>query len=213
MSFNPFSTYLNVKNLEQLLWRHIISEATPYGNSVCGASVAIHRSSVHAICHRNTVGNTRRCRFESCSDRRHALSFKTVFQTIFSKHARQIVTSNCGQLVSLFWNGTRAASQLVDVCVAEAVRRQDDRQQNAMHIHSQRPCPIITVRPAEHRRHAKSFHYSSQKGQLRERRKKKVWYILDLCVSSLRRGHANLLCIVPIFADDQVWPWFRFNFS
>jgi len=30
----------------------------------------------------------------------------------------------------------------------------------------------------------------------------KKWYILDLCVSSLRRGHANLLCIVPIFADD-----------
>ena len=27
-------------------------------------------------------------------------------------------------------------------------------------------------------------------------------YILDLCVSSLRRGHANLLCIVPILADD-----------
>ena len=26
-------------------------------------------------------------------------------------------------------------------------------------------------------------------------------YILDLCVSSLRRGHANLLCIVPIFSD------------
>ena len=31
--------------------------------------------------------------------------------------------------------------------------------------------------------------------------KKKKWYILDLCVSSLRRGHANLLCIVPIFTD------------
>ena len=30
----------------------------------------------------------------------------------------------------------------------------------------------------------------------------KKWYILDLCVSSLRRGHANLLCIVPIFTDD-----------
>ena len=26
--------------------------------------------------------------------------------------------------------------------------------------------------------------------------------LLDLCVSSLRRGHANLLCIVPILADD-----------
>ena len=33
-------------------------------------------------------------------------------------------------------------------------------------------------------------------------KKLKKWYILDLCVSSLRRGHANLLCIVPILADD-----------
>ena len=31
---------------------------------------------------------------------------------------------------------------------------------------------------------------------------KKFETILDLCVSSLRRGHANLLCIVPIFTDD-----------
>ena len=31
----------------------------------------------------------------------------------------------------------------------------------------------------------------------------KKWYtLLDLCVSSLRRGHANLLCIVPILTDD-----------
>ena len=28
-------------------------------------------------------------------------------------------------------------------------------------------------------------------------------------MSSLRRGHANLLCIVPIFADDRVLPRFR----
>ena len=26
--------------------------------------------------------------------------------------------------------------------------------------------------------------------------------LLDLCVSSLRRGHANLICIVPILTDD-----------
>ena len=30
----------------------------------------------------------------------------------------------------------------------------------------------------------------------------KKWYILDLCVSSLRRGHANLLCIVPILSYE-----------
>jgi hypothetical protein len=32
-------------------------------------------------------------------------------------------------------------------------------------------------------------------------RKKNVGPFLDLCVSSLRRGHANLLCIVPILTD------------
>ena len=30
----------------------------------------------------------------------------------------------------------------------------------------------------------------------------KLLTLLDLCVSSLRRGHANLLCIVPILTDD-----------
>ena len=33
-------------------------------------------------------------------------------------------------------------------------------------------------------------------------RKKQLFALLDLCVSSLRRGHANLLCIVPILTDD-----------
>ena len=32
---------------------------------------------------------------------------------------------------------------------------------------------------------------------------KKLFTLLDLCVSSLRRGHANLLCIVPILTDDH----------
>ena len=35
-----------------------------------------------------------------------------------------------------------------------------------------------------------------------KRNKKKLFTLLDLCVSSLRRGHANLLCIVPILTDD-----------
>ena len=34
------------------------------------------------------------------------------------------------------------------------------------------------------------------------RKIKKLVTLLDLCVSSLRRGHANLLCIVPILTDD-----------
>ena len=32
--------------------------------------------------------------------------------------------------------------------------------------------------------------------------RKKLFTLLDLCVSSLRRGHANLLRIVPILTDD-----------
>ena len=31
---------------------------------------------------------------------------------------------------------------------------------------------------------------------------KEMFTLLDLCVSSLRRGHANLFCIVPILTDD-----------
>ena len=37
---------------------------------------------------------------------------------------------------------------------------------------------------------------------VRTDRDKKSSTLLDLCVSSLRRGHANLLCIVPILTDD-----------
>ena len=36
---------------------------------------------------------------------------------------------------------------------------------------------------------------------LNEKFQKKFGPFLDLCVSSLRRGHANLLCIVPILSD------------
>ena len=36
---------------------------------------------------------------------------------------------------------------------------------------------------------------------LGEKKTKKFGPFLDLCVSSLRRGHANLLCIVPILSD------------
>ena len=37
---------------------------------------------------------------------------------------------------------------------------------------------------------------------IQSRTSKKPLTLLDLCVSSLRRGHANLLCIVPILSDD-----------
>ena len=38
--------------------------------------------------------------------------------------------------------------------------------------------------------------------EARMRFTKELFTLLDLCVSSLRRGHANLLCIVPILTDD-----------
>ncbi|XLU97561.1 hypothetical protein S245_011901 [Arachis hypogaea] len=44
----------------------------------------------------------------------------------------------------------------------------------------------------------KQFTYMNMK---RMEGKKKFGPFLDLCVSSLRRGHANLLCIVPILSD------------
>ena len=31
------------------------------------------------------------------------------------------------------------------------------------------------------------------------------WYTSRLCVSSLRRGHANLLCNVPILSEDYMY--------
>ena len=43
---------------------------------------------------------------------------------------------------------------------------------------------------------------SALHGEGKKRVNKKLFTLLDLCVSSLRRGHANLLCIVPILTDD-----------
>ena len=48
------------------------------------------------------------------------------------------------------------------------------------------------------------------KGGGGRRDEKKFSTLPDLCVSSLRRGHANLLCIVPILTDD---PRRESNFS
>ncbi|KAL2342406.1 hypothetical protein Fmac_003691 [Flemingia macrophylla] len=42
---------------------------------------------------------------------------------------------------------------------------------------------------------------AKQEKHLNKKTKKKFGPFLDLCVSSLRRGHANLLCIVPILSD------------
>jgi hypothetical protein len=42
----------------------------------------------------------------------------------------------------------------------------------------------------------------SKQGPVNTNNSKKLDTLLDLSVSSLRRGHANLLCIVPILTDD-----------
>ncbi len=45
---------------------------------------------------------------------------------------------------------------------------------------------------------------------LRVKSIKKIWNASRFCVSSLRRGHANLLCIVPILVNV---PPKRYNFT
>nr|DAD42914.1 TPA_asm: hypothetical protein HUJ06_001144 [Nelumbo nucifera] len=40
--------------------------------------------------------------------------------------------------------------------------------------------------------------------RFRGKLEKKFGPFLDLCVSSLRRGHANLLCIVPNFVKSLI---------
>ena len=43
--------------------------------------------------------------------------------------------------------------------------------------------------------------YVKSEKDRRAKFQKKIGPFLDLCVSSLRSGHANLLCIVPILTD------------
>ena len=72
------------------------------------------------------------------------------------------------------------------------------------------PCPAWAAR--ELSTHAAILHLpaqarqqghgpSSSRGPREPKAKKKLFTLLDLCVSSLRRGHANLLCIVPNLTD------------
>lgn len=50
----------------------------------------------------------------------------------------------------------------------------------------------------------KEYNYSKVKlCFVTAKKEKKLFTLLDLCVSSLRRGHANLLCIVPILTDGN----------
>jgi hypothetical protein len=46
-----------------------------------------------------------------------------------------------------------------------------------------------------------------------QKKTKKFGPFLDLCVSSLRRGHANLLCIVPILSDVSEETDFTLSFQ
>jgi hypothetical protein len=54
--------------------------------------------------------------------------------------------------------------------------------------------------PVNSRRRCLKIHHLKSTEILKFR--EKLVTLLDLCVSSLRRGHANLLCIVPILTDD-----------
>ena len=57
--------------------------------------------------------------------------------------------------------------------------------------------PSLFHRPAYTRRYGRHGAVHGRGGMA------KSGYFLDLCVSSLRRGHANLLCIVPILTVDS----------
>ncbi len=50
-------------------------------------------------------------------------------------------------------------------------------------------------------KHERKNKKKKEKSHFMEWMEKKLGPFLDLCVSSLRRGHANLLCIVPILSD------------
>ena len=72
-----------------------------------------------------------------------------------------------------------------------------------------RECVCVGLRQAatedqRERREVSNESHPSDQGMGSERRQmqQKLCTLLDLCVSSLRRGHANLLCIVPILTDD-----------
>ena len=70
--------------------------------------------------------------------------------------------------------------------------RQASRQVEAMEIAAPQRRDLAKMREDSTPRHT----------YIQSRMSKKLVTLLDLCVSSLRRGHANLLCIVPILSDD-----------
>ena len=70
---------------------------------------------------------------------------------------------------------------------------QDELFSHSLDLHVHSPCSLLAV---THLPIHRWIHSQDR------REAKKVDTILDFCVSSLRRGHANLLCIVPIFTDD-----------
>jgi hypothetical protein len=64
-----------------------------------------------------------------------------------------------------------------------------------------RPRMLVCARSAAFK-HRNAVLETGEKEKKKKRTTKKKWYVLDLCVSSLRRGHANLLCIVPILSYE-----------
>ena len=75
----------------------------------------------------------------------------------------------------------------------------------------QRPAPAVSARTrleAANNNGVRVTQPSDALAPAAENTKKILEPFLDLCVSSLRRGHANLLCIVPILTDVR-----RHNFA
>ena len=81
--------------------------------------------------------------------------------------------------------------------------RQASRQVEAMEIAAPQRRDLAKMREDSTPRHTYIQSRMSKKLiTLLDLHEQKTYTLLDLCVSSLRRGHANLLCIVPILSDD-----------
>ena len=52
-----------------------------------------------------------------------------------------------------------------------------------------------------HKHHSAQRRRDDARTKTKPNERKKLFTLLDLCVSSLRRGHANFFCIVPILPD------------
>jgi hypothetical protein len=88
----------------------------------------------------------------------------------------------------------------VTICIMDSIPRKDLRE-DYINFRSCFPSLGGEGFPQSQERHNAKHQPSQGRSPMLELAKK-FSTLLDLCVSSLRRGHANLLCIVPILTDD-----------